>query len=498
MADDFDWLNNYWPQINYEQSVQNSLFRDAPDQVQQNDSGQNASMDLTSWFLAQQPPGPTRPDLSQSLSQHQPFPYFSPYATNRAPRGFIMQPSQPPQPTPATSFQSHYPTPFTTPSMHPTPAQTAASALSLAQTQMDIDPPAPAPAPAPVPTSAPKPKPKPKPPRDLSGYSFTPRDPSSKALRDRGDLVQPLNEADAADKVVYDSNTIARDILIAAGRHPTEPTLNHHLSRLRDVLTQVDNTSDLSTFRWDIVDSPAMQVPPTKVPPTKVPPTKAPPTMPPKQPVANGHHTPQHHQQPLQPLSAGPPSRDQHPITTPRPTPPSRPPQQQQKQQQPPSQKQPAPLQHMVSVQLPPQSPHPSQQKTSPPRRKSIPAQIQPQRQRKTPNKPKQQTEKMVGKKSTSGPKIEVAIPRPASVSYPVYSCEWQDCQSELHSLALLRQHLLKSHIPYTITCGWTGCTCTEKMAASDLSNHVKTEHLEPIAWKLGDGPAVPGTGETS
>ena len=152
----------------------------------------------------------------------------------------------------------------------------------------------------------------------------------------------------------------------------------------------------------------------------------------------------------------------------------------------------------MVSVQLPPQSPHPSQQKTSPPRRKSIPVQNQPQRQRKTPNKPKQQTEKMVGKKSTSGPRIEVAIPRPASVSYPVYSCEWQDCQSELHSLALLRQHLLKSHIPYTITCGWTGCTCTEKMAASDLSNHVKTEHLEPIAWKLGDGPAVPGTGEIS
>ena len=498
MADDSDWLNNYWSQINYEPSLQNSLFRDTPNQMQQDDAGQDPSMGLTSWLLAQQPPGPTRSDFSQQYA----YPYIPPYAANGALSPGFMQP-QPPQPTPATSFQSRYPTPLTTPSMHPAPVQTAASALSLAQNQMDPGPPAQAPAPAP----AHKSKPKPKPPRDLSGYSFTPRDPSSKALRDRGDLVQPLNEADAADKVVYDSNTIARDILIAAGRHPTEPALNHHLFRLRYILTQVDNTSDLSTFRWDIVDSPAMQVPPTKVPPTMAPSANKP-----SKPVANGHHqhTPQYHQQqpPLQhqplPLSAGPPPRDQHqPITTPQPTPPSRPPpqqqqqQQQQQQKQPLPQKQPAPLQHMVRVEPPSPSLHPlQQQKTSPPRRESL--LTQPQRQKKTPSKPKQQTGKMVGKKSTSGPKIEVAIPLSTSVSYPVYSCEWQGCQSELHSLALLKQHLLKSHIPYTLNCGWAGCTCTEKMPASDLSNHVKTEHLEPIAWKLGDGPSVPGTGETS
>ena len=451
-------------------------------------------MGLTSWLLTQQPPGPARSDLSQQYA----YPYIPPYATNGAlSRGF-MQP-QPPQPTPATSFQSHYPAPFTTQSTHPTPAQSAASALSLARGQMDHGPPAQAPAPAPAPA------PKPKPPRDLSGYSFTPRDPSSKALRDRGDLVQPLNEADAADKVMYDSNTIARDILIAAGRHPTEPALNHHLSRLRDILTLVDNTSDLSTFRWDIVDSSAMQVPPTKVPPTMAPSANKPP-----KPVANGHHqhTPQyHHQQPPRqhqppPLSAGPLPRDRHqPITTPQPTPPSRPPpqQQQQPQKQPLPQKQPAPLQHMVRVEPPPPSPQPlPQQKTSPPRRKSLLPQTQPQRQKKTPSKPKRQTEKMVGKKSTSGPNVEVAIPLSTPVSYPVYSCEWQGCPSELHSLAVLKQHLLKSHIPYTLNCGWAGCTCTEKMPASDLLNHVKTEHLEPIAWKLGDGPSVPGTGETS
>lgn len=491
MADDSDWLNNYWPQIDYEQSVQNSLFRDTPDQVQQDDAGQDPSMGLTSWLLAQQPPGPTRSDFSQQYA----YPYIPPYTANGALSPGFMQP-QPPQPAPATSFQSHYPTPFTTPSTHPAPVRTAASALSLAQSQMDPGPPAQAPAPAH------KPKPKPKPPRDLSGYSFTPRDPSSKALRDRGDLAQPLNEADAADKVVYDSNTIARDILIAAGRHPTEPALNHHLFRLRYILTQVDNTSDLSTFRWDIVDSPAMQVPPTKVRPMVAPSANKP-----SKPVANGHHqhTPQYHQQqqpPLQhqppPLSAGPPPRDQHqPITTPQPTPPSRPPQQQQQQKQPLPQKQPAPLQHMVRVEPPSPSLHPlQQQKTSPPRRESL--LTQPQRQKKTPSKPKQQTGKMVGKKSTSGPKVEVAIPLSTLVSYPVYSCEWQGCQSELHSLALLKQHLLKSHIPYTFNCGWAGCTCTEKMPASDLSNHVKTEHLEPIAWKLGDGPSVPGTGETS
>lgn len=65
-------------------------------------------------------------------------------------------------------------------------------------------------------------------------------------------------EADAADKVICDTNTIAKDILIAANRHPTGSPLNHHLFHSCEVMIQADNMPDLSTFHWDIVDSLAM------------------------------------------------------------------------------------------------------------------------------------------------------------------------------------------------------------------------------------------------
>lgn len=100
----------------------------------------------------------------------------------------------------------------------------------------------------------------------LSNFSYKPRGATNKNfLRDRCDLVQPLKDMDAAEKTSYDPKTIAKDILIAAGRHPTEPPLNHHLMRLRDVFTQVDTSSDLDTFQWDVVDAPGMQVRPIRL-----------------------------------------------------------------------------------------------------------------------------------------------------------------------------------------------------------------------------------------
>ena len=66
-------------------------------------------------------------------------------------------------------------------------------------------------------------------------------------------IVLPFDTSVARRRSKYDPKTIARDILISTGRHPTELPLNRHLIPLKD-FPAVDNKSDLSTFRWDIVD----------------------------------------------------------------------------------------------------------------------------------------------------------------------------------------------------------------------------------------------------
>jgi hypothetical protein len=70
--------------------------------------------------------------------------------------------------------------------------------------------------------------------------------------RSRHLLARRLNKAEALRKSFYDPTTVARDVLIAAGRHPLEHPLNAHLAGLLG--KHVDIDSDLSTFDWDSVD----------------------------------------------------------------------------------------------------------------------------------------------------------------------------------------------------------------------------------------------------
>ena len=68
-------------------------------------------------------------------------------------------------------------------------------------------------------------------------------------------VAEPMyKRRDARHCSSYDVKTIARDILISSGKHPTMAPLNHHLEILREKFDYVNNDSDLSTFRWDIVD----------------------------------------------------------------------------------------------------------------------------------------------------------------------------------------------------------------------------------------------------
>ncbi len=68
-------------------------------------------------------------------------------------------------------------------------------------------------------------------------------------------IISPMNKRqDALRRSSYNPKTISRDVLLAVGKHPTMAPLNSHLDVLRDRFTAVNNDSDLSTFRWDLVD----------------------------------------------------------------------------------------------------------------------------------------------------------------------------------------------------------------------------------------------------
>ncbi|KIV93817.1 hypothetical protein, variant [Exophiala mesophila] len=94
-------------------------------------------------------------------------------------------------------------------------------------------------------------------PQHLMGLPKPPQGPRPPTKN----LAKPLNHAEGLAKTYYDPKTVARDILIASGRHPTERPLNAHMAGLLNRHISID--SDLSTFDWDAVDPggpPAPQV----------------------------------------------------------------------------------------------------------------------------------------------------------------------------------------------------------------------------------------------
>ncbi|KAF9740679.1 hypothetical protein PMIN06_005009 [Paraphaeosphaeria minitans] len=68
------------------------------------------------------------------------------------------------------------------------------------------------------------------------------------------DIVEPLDRNKALRRNTYNIKTIARDVLLACGRHPEQRQLNQHLEALRATLPQVHQDADLSTVRWDLID----------------------------------------------------------------------------------------------------------------------------------------------------------------------------------------------------------------------------------------------------
>ena len=68
-------------------------------------------------------------------------------------------------------------------------------------------------------------------------------------------IVQPIfRRRDALRRTKYNPETIARDVLLATGSHPSMDPLNAHLDILQKNFRNVKPESNMSTFRWDLVD----------------------------------------------------------------------------------------------------------------------------------------------------------------------------------------------------------------------------------------------------
>lgn len=87
--------------------------------------------------------------------------------------------------------------------------------------------------------------------KDLSHFEYA---KSQQDLLHSNIIITPMDVKKALRRATYDCDSIAKHILIAAAKHPTEAPLNHHIDVLRNKFVYVNSRSDLSTFRWELVD----------------------------------------------------------------------------------------------------------------------------------------------------------------------------------------------------------------------------------------------------
>lgn len=372
-------------------------------------------------------------------------------------------------------------------------------------------------------------------------------------------FAKPVNKQSALLKTYYDAKTVARDILIAAGRHPTERPLNAHLAGLLGKHIEID--SDLSTFDWDAIDPGGPAVP--EVPFVDVP------MEPPghrwgDQSIQRGRPANMKMQEP-NPGDAG---------KTRLPNPDKR--------------EQPAPASSTVSAtaqgtngvvasstkpgrkpastslvqvitdlgpsHLPRPRGRPGKRKAEPASTPAIQISPLPDRRRSTRSASTQLTptappstghaQKMdtsnifpSGKRKGRPPGsknlhqslgamkkaaaqqlagAEVASSSPPPPHNPIFKCRWRACQGHLHNLETLRKHISKVHRPTSehlkaesgFICWWKKCSLLVADEDGQLGPskifeneeewlaHIDKTHLRKIADKFGDGPSLKHTGK--
>lgn len=356
-------------------------------------------------------------------------------------------------------------------------------------------------------------------------------------------LVEPIMHDRVARKTRYDTRTIARDVLLATGRHPDMRSLNAHLQPMAKLLGDrggsyegMANKSDLSTIRWDIIDPSKLEIDAVSKAEVIAPDAAAeglavrdhdegaqhpPQSMIGRREVHDGDgtisygniHKPilskdqlKNHrstrqvfnlpeQSTPQPLSIRPDGdgvRQHADIPLVRQGPSGTP------QYAPTETQQPVGYAKFRRV----------DENSNPVKKKGRPVgwrKATHSREAAT-LQPSQSFPTYSSNKTTQQPEKAIIEPK-----YRIYACHWRDCKAELHNLGNLKKHVIKMHgrpkKDGMFECQWLLCgaevagrqfsgkgKAPEKAAAEweeihKWMDHVDKEHLQPVAWELGDGP---------
>lgn len=379
-----------------------------------------------------------------------------------------------------------------------------------------------------------------------SYHSHAPVPPPSQSLTDlrHRDLVDCLDRKRAIRRNTYNPATIARDVLLACGRHPSERQLNQHLDGLRTTLPQISFDSDLSTIRWDIIDP--------------------------------GHPPPGYFRDGVQALTEDADDESESDYAERKPhsqtpwnaligkggagearvqaLPEAINPFKQKRRGRPPRQS----LPNDTSIATPKRPSNTTTMSASAPRPTTAGAGVgyqafrsatqygpdgqplpkkrgRPVGWRKAIHGSTAAQAQMLGDRFTGTSQASpsqlsslhkirtgegdpiVIDSRSSSVvnripQYPSYKCKWQNCKAELHNLETLRKHVFKVHrketLGNTLDCLWADCgkaimnvdpttalRIEQKVPynfdlQSDWHTHIQQNHFDPLSWELGDGPA--------
>ncbi|KAL1382499.1 hypothetical protein HDK64DRAFT_320195, partial [Phyllosticta capitalensis] len=295
------------------------------------------------------------------------------------------------------------------------------------------------------------------------------------------DVVRPIEKKNALRRSTYDVKTIARDVLLATGKHPEMRPLNGHLEILKESFRNVDNISDLSTLRWDLIDPGKPPVDAFKGDFIEI----------------DDDDDAEDEDEPAQPKA-----RPTAPMVPSNSTPEPRLD----------TQKKFHPLRPAIltlsgysafrqSELNPDGTPVPKKKGRPVGWRKAIHS--------------KEAQAKLAGlspqEYATQLKSTARATSRSSSLAshrnYNVYQCRWDGCKSELHNMDALRKHVYKFHQAKNthnkFPCFWADCKENERSVdprtgkpngfsvVEDFQDHMEFAHLGPKSWEFGDGPAA-------
>lgn len=340
-------------------------------------------------------------------------------------------------------------------------------------------------------------------------------------------LVEPIVRDRVARKSSYDSRTIARDVLLATGRHPDMRPLNQHLVVMSKLLSdhgaqhEADGVKgfglrcDLDTIRWDIID-PAQPAPisvaavrslearsdaqemedariqhesdlirhaaPTETrtggdPLTQLLPAEPPP----KKKIGRPRKRPLTDVQAGASQSAKDASRETAAGQTAAENTPTR---------------------HPAASHLHSQSPSAMSSgggaigyaafRSYDENGDVIKTKGRPRGWKKSVHSREAQgfTPAKMAPKSTKQSNVKSLV----APQFQIFKCEWEGCPAELHNLETLKKHVIKLHDHEddqgAYACRWKSCPTTHSLPDFQAwTEHIYNAHMSPIAWKQGDGP---------